>query len=89
MSVAQVTEHSFSAEIGKAPDTVDIVLMASTDQGPAKHCREIDRKTISTAQAGILVAEICSAIRTNQMAALEFRTHGADSAVDDEMPENG
>lgn len=89
MTVAQLTNHTFAAQVGKAPDTIEISLMSSTDDGPAKHFRPIESWTVTTAQAGIFVAELCSAIHTNQMAALEFRTHGADSAVDDEMPTHG
>ncbi len=89
MTVAQLTHAAFSAQVGQQLDTVEISLMSSVDEGPAKLFRPIQSWTVTTAQAGILVAELCSAIRSNQMTAMEFRTHGPESAVDDETPHNG
>lgn len=89
MNVTQLTHATFSAQVGQQLDTIEISLMSSVDDGPAKHFRPVQSWTVTTAQAGILVAELCSAIRSNQMTAMEFRTHGPESAVDDEMPHHG
>ena len=70
MTVAQLTHATFSAQVGQQLDTIEISLMSSVDEGPAKHFRPVQSWTVTTAQAGIFVAELCSAIHSNQMTAL-------------------
>lgn len=75
--------HCFGAT--PQPDgTIMITRLISHDTGPAKGFIAVESWPISMAQAGVFATELFNAVRDATMARVEFKTHGAESAIDEE-----
>lgn len=79
-----VQTHCFGAK-AEADGTITITRLISNDDGPAKGFTAIEMWPLSQAQAGIFATEIFNAVRDVAMARAEFRTHGAESTIDDQV----
>lgn len=74
--------HCFGAT--PQPDgTIMITRLVSHDTGPAKGFIAVESWPITMAQAGIFATELFNAVRDATMANVDFRTHGAESAIDE------
>lgn len=77
--------HCFGAT--PQPDgTILITRLVSQDDGPAKGFIAVESWPISMPQAGIFATELFNAVRDAAMARVEFKTHGADLAINDLPP---
>lgn len=75
--------HCFTAE--PQPDgTVLVSRLAAADTTIGKCLAPVESWPITMAQAGIFATELFNAVREATMARVEFRTHGAESAIDEE-----